>query len=584
MSIFLILLAAWLLLPALLLWSLASWSLPLALSIALALWLLSPLLLQLFFVRQVLHPMWHRPGTQPTRDDDATDAATQVNAAVSDAQAASAEDAFEAAVAVNGELGPVVGGAVPYYAGKITNPRVDFGLDYTHVSIRCAEGWKARTNNVEAAAAAPQKYGANGKRKLSDEPAVRNNVASAPQAAPRTYTLRAWHIVGQSLGGCTPRTLVVLVHGAGRDRRTFMRHTPVFFNAGYSTLLIDCREHGTSSATGKGMGFTTREAIDVIQAARYGREVLGYEKIVVCGTSQGAASSIVAAVLSEEIEFDQLPSRTNGAGVAAAPGSPASAARAAPRSRSRSYRTSTTRVGGEISDDEEDEQLLQSREHTPSPRSAAATPSSTPSTAAARVIDGVISENAFCSRESLISELAHHLLGRPPRFLAPLVAPLQDVFIRGIILLLRHKLGLLNGASWALNLRRSLGQHEMLYDFDAKRNNNDQRGITGRAHASPSSAHLPLPLLSSTAGSSPSQLLDLSPLDLVARISPRPLLLMHGLLDSIVAPSHSQSLFQAARDPKKLWLVADAHHTALVNADPEGWASTVLEWLNKNGF
>jgi fermentation-respiration switch protein FrsA (DUF1100 family) len=79
-------------------------------------------------------------------------------------------------------------------------------------------------------------------------------------------------------------------------------------------------------------------------------------------------------------------------------------------------------------------------------------------------------------------------------------------------------------------------------------------------------------------------LLDLSPLDLVSRISPRPLLLLHGLLDRIIAPAHSQALYTAARDPRRLMLVAEAHHTALIDADREGWTNTVLQWMTQHGF
>ena len=39
----------------------------------------------------------------------------------------------------------------------------------------------------------------------------------------------------------TPKnTCVVAVHGAGRDRRAFMRHFPLFVNAGYAIVAIDC--------------------------------------------------------------------------------------------------------------------------------------------------------------------------------------------------------------------------------------------------------------------------------------------------------------------------------------------------------
>lgn len=48
--------------------------------------------------------------------------------------------------------------------------------------------------------------------------------------------------------------------------------------------------------------------------------------------------------------------------------------------------------------------------------------------------------------------------------------------------------------------------------------------------------------------------------DVVADISPIPLLLIHGDRDLIVDASHSQRLFDAAREPKALWRIAEGEH------------------------
>lgn len=50
------------------------------------------------------------------------------------------------------------------------------------------------------------------------------------------------------------------------------------------------------------------------------------------------------------------------------------------------------------------------------------------------------------------------------------------------------------------------------------------------------------------------------PIDVVGRIAPRPLLIIHGLADQQVPPDHSRRLFAAAGEPKTLWLVPDAGH------------------------
>jgi fermentation-respiration switch protein FrsA (DUF1100 family) len=51
-----------------------------------------------------------------------------------------------------------------------------------------------------------------------------------------------------------------------------------------------------------------------------------------------------------------------------------------------------------------------------------------------------------------------------------------------------------------------------------------------------------------------------APIEAVAAVSPRPLLLIHGEADSTVAPHHSQRLLEQATGPKELWLVPEAGH------------------------
>jgi len=51
-----------------------------------------------------------------------------------------------------------------------------------------------------------------------------------------------------------------------------------------------------------------------------------------------------------------------------------------------------------------------------------------------------------------------------------------------------------------------------------------------------------------------------TPEELVDRISPRPLLLMHGDDDNIVPCDHSYRLFESAKEPKVLWNAREANH------------------------
>jgi dipeptidyl aminopeptidase/acylaminoacyl peptidase len=50
------------------------------------------------------------------------------------------------------------------------------------------------------------------------------------------------------------------------------------------------------------------------------------------------------------------------------------------------------------------------------------------------------------------------------------------------------------------------------------------------------------------------------PVDFVAQISPRPILLIHGGQDVVVPVNHVHRLYEAAREPKELWIVPGAAH------------------------
>lgn len=53
---------------------------------------------------------------------------------------------------------------------------------------------------------------------------------------------------------------------------------------------------------------------------------------------------------------------------------------------------------------------------------------------------------------------------------------------------------------------------------------------------------------------------DYSPIDSIDKISPIPLLIVHGDADKIVPLHHSQELFKAAREPKTLWIIPGGKH------------------------
>ncbi|MHB8483245.1 MAG: alpha/beta hydrolase [Nitrospiria bacterium] len=51
-----------------------------------------------------------------------------------------------------------------------------------------------------------------------------------------------------------------------------------------------------------------------------------------------------------------------------------------------------------------------------------------------------------------------------------------------------------------------------------------------------------------------------SPLDVINRISPIPLLIIHGDSDEVIPEHHSEKLFNSALPPKTLWIIKGGHH------------------------
>jgi len=76
------------------------------------------------------------------------------------------------------------------------------------------------------------------------------------------------------------------------------------------------------------------------------------------------------------------------------------------------------------------------------------------------------------------------------------------------------------------------------------------------------------------------QLHQVRPIDDVAQIAPRAILFIHGKADSVVDVSNSVRLYQAAREPKALYLVPNAGHGGLMTADPAEFERRVVSFLD----
>ncbi len=71
---------------------------------------------------------------------------------------------------------------------------------------------------------------------------------------------------------------------------------------------------------------------------------------------------------------------------------------------------------------------------------------------------------------------------------------------------------------------------------------------------------------------------EVSPIRFVDRISPRPLLLIHGEKDDVVPVEHARRLYQSADEPKRLLLLPDAGHRLRFD---ERAITAALDWLLK---
>jgi len=187
----------------------------------------------------------------------------------------------------------------PYWRGVCHNPKQDLQLDYVSVSFeslhpprRTLRGWyiPAESTGMTFVSGSEQSAPETGAAKPSE-------ASSADAPNPHATTPSGEHATTSRSRGTTStgRTCVVCVHGAGRDRRNFLRHAGALHRHGYDVLLFDLSEHGLSDGSGRGTTFGAREKYDVLAAIAYAYNALQAERIVLLGTSAGASSCLLAA-------------------------------------------------------------------------------------------------------------------------------------------------------------------------------------------------------------------------------------------------------------------------------------------------
>jgi len=75
--------------------------------------------------------------------------------------------------------------------------------------------------------------------------------------------------------------------------------------------------------------------------------------------------------------------------------------------------------------------------------------------------------------------------------------------------------------------------------------------------------------------------MDMQPKDVIGSISPRPVLLIGGRQDDLVRPFMLQQLYDAAREPKELWILEEAHHVDYAAVAPEALRARLVAFFRR---
>jgi pimeloyl-ACP methyl ester carboxylesterase len=71
------------------------------------------------------------------------------------------------------------------------------------------------------------------------------------------------------------------------------------------------------------------------------------------------------------------------------------------------------------------------------------------------------------------------------------------------------------------------------------------------------------------------------PLRWIGRISPRPVLLIHAGQDVFVPQAEVEALYAAAGNPKEIWIVSEAEHRRVDDAQPEEYMERILGFFDR---
>ena len=69
------------------------------------------------------------------------------------------------------------------------------------------------------------------------------------------------------------------------------------------------------------------------------------------------------------------------------------------------------------------------------------------------------------------------------------------------------------------------------------------------------------------------------PIDVVAQISPRAVLFIHGAQDSVIPIRNARALYAAAKEPKQLYILPNVGHGGFLESEPKLFPQTILTFL-----
>ncbi|NOH01281.1 MAG: alpha/beta hydrolase [Chloroflexi bacterium] len=74
---------------------------------------------------------------------------------------------------------------------------------------------------------------------------------------------------------------------------------------------------------------------------------------------------------------------------------------------------------------------------------------------------------------------------------------------------------------------------------------------------------------------------DIRPVDVIGRISPRPVFIIDGWEGAAAAMNSPYRLYDAANEPKEIWVEEGVPHLGMFAHDPRGYEEKIVEFFNE---